>query len=192
MIPEATESEPTPATSYMEQVGQNCFIRQFESLLIYAEQQVCLHEETHRGGVIWEICDSCGAKWADDEGGKPADAHDFPKPLRDARDFLDSLPNDQGERRPENDAKSYLTRGTKIEINASPLNIMNTETPEADNLFGPLWAKDDPPTDEELHVVTKRFRKMERERDEARRVAEELQQMGADGQGLPPLPWKND
>lgn len=31
----------------------------------------CIHENTHRGGVIWEICDDCGVKWADDNGGKP-------------------------------------------------------------------------------------------------------------------------
>jgi ribosomal protein L37AE/L43A len=30
---------------------------------------VCTHESTHRGGAIWTICDWCGAKWADDEGG---------------------------------------------------------------------------------------------------------------------------
>ena len=42
-----------------------------ESLLSFAERQICRHEETHRGGLIWEICDNCGAKWADDEGGKP-------------------------------------------------------------------------------------------------------------------------
>lgn len=41
-------------------------------LLAHVEQQTCTHEETHRAGVIWEICDACGAKWADDEGGKPA------------------------------------------------------------------------------------------------------------------------
>ena len=40
-------------------------------LLTYAEQQICMHEETHRGGAIWEICDMCGAEWADDRGGKP-------------------------------------------------------------------------------------------------------------------------
>jgi hypothetical protein len=37
----------------------------------YVERQQCLHEETHRGGAIWEICSMCGCKWADDEGGKP-------------------------------------------------------------------------------------------------------------------------
>lgn len=35
------------------------------------ERKTCTHEETHRGGILWEICDACGAKWADDEGGKP-------------------------------------------------------------------------------------------------------------------------
>lgn len=34
-------------------------------------KNTCTHEETHRGGFLWEICDQCGAKWADDEGGRP-------------------------------------------------------------------------------------------------------------------------
>lgn len=34
-----------------------------------AEAQLCQHEDTHRGGTIWTICDDCGRKWADDEGG---------------------------------------------------------------------------------------------------------------------------
>ena len=33
--------------------------------------ETCQHTETHRGGAIWEICDRCGMKWADDMGGKP-------------------------------------------------------------------------------------------------------------------------
>lgn len=36
-----------------------------------AERNICQHDKTHRGGAVWEICDMCGAKWADDEGGKP-------------------------------------------------------------------------------------------------------------------------
>lgn len=40
-------------------------------LLDYSYKNTCQHDETHRGGVLWEICDSCGAKWADDRGGKP-------------------------------------------------------------------------------------------------------------------------
>lgn len=37
----------------------------------FAMERECWHESTHRGGAIWTICDDCGAKWADDEGGKP-------------------------------------------------------------------------------------------------------------------------
>ena len=39
-------------------------------LLDHGERNTCQHEETHRGGFLWEICDGCGAKWADDMGGK--------------------------------------------------------------------------------------------------------------------------
>jgi hypothetical protein len=31
----------------------------------------CTHENTYRGGTIWETCGDCGAMWADDKGGKP-------------------------------------------------------------------------------------------------------------------------
>jgi len=46
-------------------------VEALEKVTRYAERNTCTHEETHRGGFLWEICDSCGAKWADDEGGKP-------------------------------------------------------------------------------------------------------------------------
>lgn len=42
-----------------------------QQLLTHIERTTCTHEETHRGGGIWEICGMCGAKWADDEDGKP-------------------------------------------------------------------------------------------------------------------------
>jgi hypothetical protein len=57
----------------------------------YAAENTCLHEETYRGGVIWEICRECEIKWADDEGGKPDDAHDMPKAIIDAYDLIDEL-----------------------------------------------------------------------------------------------------
>ena len=41
-----------------------------KNLLDRDERNTCQHEETHRGGFFWEICDCCGAKWADDMGGK--------------------------------------------------------------------------------------------------------------------------
>lgn len=40
-----------------------------EAALALAGKHICPHEERHRGGVIWEFCDNCDAKWADDEGG---------------------------------------------------------------------------------------------------------------------------
>ena len=33
------------------------------------DKETCRHEDTHRGGSIWTICDICGRKWADDRGG---------------------------------------------------------------------------------------------------------------------------
>jgi hypothetical protein len=33
------------------------------------DRNTCTHDETHRGGAIWTICDGCGKQWADDRGG---------------------------------------------------------------------------------------------------------------------------
>ena len=62
-----------------------------EAVAEYAARNTCLHEETYRGGAIWEICSQCGAKWADDEGGKPANAHTMPKAITDAFDLIDEI-----------------------------------------------------------------------------------------------------
>lgn len=59
-------------------------------LVAWAELSICLHETTHRGGEIWEICSDCGAEWADDRGGKPADAHEYPLEVRRARAVIDA------------------------------------------------------------------------------------------------------
>jgi hypothetical protein len=59
-------------------------IHSFENLLSYARKNTCAHEETYRGGTNWEICSLCGMRWADDEGGKPKDAHEEPKEISDA------------------------------------------------------------------------------------------------------------
>ena len=42
-----------------------------EALLKRDKRNTCQHTETRLGGVIWEICEGCGMKWADDRGGKP-------------------------------------------------------------------------------------------------------------------------
>jgi len=50
--------------------AQNARLRDaLKKLLSYAERNECHHESTHRGGIVWTICDDCGSKWADDEGG---------------------------------------------------------------------------------------------------------------------------
>ena len=60
-----------------------------EKITQFAEAQICMHEETHRGGVLWEICSQCGAKWADDEGGKPE--FEWPKEADAARAMMDTI-----------------------------------------------------------------------------------------------------
>lgn len=59
------------------------------NLIRYAEINVCQHEEVTRGGAIWTICDSCGSKWADDEGGMPE--FEWPKEIEYAREVLDKF-----------------------------------------------------------------------------------------------------
>jgi hypothetical protein len=58
-------------------------------LLDHVDSIVCPHERTYRGGVIWEICCDCNAKWADDEGGKPP-PKDHPR-VAAARNFLNNV-----------------------------------------------------------------------------------------------------
>lgn len=54
---------------WMELVGP--VVEALNALLKRDEWQTCQHEETHRGGLLWTICNSCGFHWADDQGGKP-------------------------------------------------------------------------------------------------------------------------
>lgn len=39
------------------------------NLVDHVDTITCRHDNTHRGGSIWTICDDCDAKWADDRGG---------------------------------------------------------------------------------------------------------------------------
>jgi hypothetical protein len=56
------------------------------ALLDHVDRETCLHEETHRGGYLWTICDHCGRKWADDEGGFVP--HQDSVPVAEARKIL--------------------------------------------------------------------------------------------------------
>ncbi len=83
-----------------------------EKITQFAEAQICMHEETHRGGVLWEICDQCGAKWADDEGGKPE--FKWPEETDAARAMIDAIRAHLAQPQPEPVALEsvHLTRDT--------------------------------------------------------------------------------
>lgn len=68
---------------------QQRLVTALEDLLKYADMNTCRHEETHRGGTLWTICDQCGQKWADDEGGMPAFKE--PQALKSARKVLEDV-----------------------------------------------------------------------------------------------------
>jgi hypothetical protein len=70
---------------------KKAIIKVLRNLVDYAGINHCCHENTYRGGVLWEICEECGAKWADDQGGKPADAGELPEELREAVELLGRL-----------------------------------------------------------------------------------------------------
>ncbi len=60
---------PPPPDAMAERVA--ALVEAAKRLLDRDQINTCQHENTHRGGYLWEICDDCGRKWADDEGGKP-------------------------------------------------------------------------------------------------------------------------
>lgn len=64
------------------------------NLVSHIERETCQHDETYRGGAIWEICRDCGAKWADDEGGRPE--FKWPECVKTARTML-AAPHPQAE-----------------------------------------------------------------------------------------------
>ena len=62
----AAETTPDPRDEVIA-----LLVEAAKALVSFASINICDHSQTHRGGFIWEICDDCGAKWADDQGGKP-------------------------------------------------------------------------------------------------------------------------
>lgn len=51
--------------------SRDALVEAIEKLLKNPNLYPCEHTSTHRGGSIWEICDDCGASFADDQGGVP-------------------------------------------------------------------------------------------------------------------------
>lgn len=77
----------------MDDLTKSCIVEMelmtaLGNLLKVAENNICSHEETYRGGAIWEICSACGAKWADDQGGKPE--FKWPDAVEKARELISS------------------------------------------------------------------------------------------------------
>jgi len=73
---EADHSEDTLVKDHSPNAGKVVEINRelveaLTNMLARDKRNTCQHEETHRGGVLWEICDNCKASWADDQGGKP-------------------------------------------------------------------------------------------------------------------------
>lgn len=74
-VPEGTEvfvkdaSDPTMTEKFGMAFKDGIGRAVLADLLKHVDQETCTHEETHRGGAIWTICNSCGRKWADDRGG---------------------------------------------------------------------------------------------------------------------------
>lgn len=64
-------------------------------LLSFAERQICRHEETHRDGLFWEICDNCGAILPVGKGGKSEFVE--PKEIKDAYRVLGEIEKSLGE-----------------------------------------------------------------------------------------------
>lgn len=81
-----TAVEKQPEANEPGGTGFQCsdLVRALRDVTEYAARNCCLHEETHRGGFLWEICDYCGCKWADDEGGMPPEARECPPEIKKA------------------------------------------------------------------------------------------------------------
>ena len=58
-----------PYTRYIRADIAEGLLRALAGVIGLVENGTCFHAETYRGGLIWTICQDCGAKWADDEGG---------------------------------------------------------------------------------------------------------------------------
>ena len=83
IIRSVAKKYPKPAHDVSELVEA---LELLKKLVSEIERNTCEHEETYRGGVIWEICSFCDAKWADDRGGKPE--FKWPECVEQARDLI--------------------------------------------------------------------------------------------------------
>lgn len=59
-------------------------------LLAYVDLNTCTHENRHKAGTLWTICDDCGRKWAADRN--PYKRHQDAPAVAAARAALETAP----------------------------------------------------------------------------------------------------
>ena len=101
----------------------------------------CEHGDTHRGGAIWTICDSCGKQWADDEGGFQPEP--MPKAMQKAIAAL-SAPAPKQKLRPMSEAPRDGSKLLAYALDRSPVIVWVNRGEEAvwthsDGTIAPNW-----------------------------------------------------
>ena len=117
-----------------------------KALLDYIDIQTCTHESTKRGGAIWTICEDCGRKWADDEGGfKP---HVDAPAVAAAREYLAALS-------PEAPAREGASGADMLTMTCFANNHDNPEAWAAwSRIRAALTPRHEAPADDEMFGVT--------------------------------------
>lgn len=77
-------------TAYFQEPSTTKTLELLKKAELEIDKHICTHEETHRGGAIWEICDSCNAKWTNNENNKPEFKPN--KVSEEIREFLSTKP----------------------------------------------------------------------------------------------------
>jgi hypothetical protein len=125
----------------------NDHVRIINDLIFLAEKNICLHESTHRGGAIWEICDECGMKWA---GGVPDSARELPAEIERAYGMLRELA-DKVRGQPEL-PPDYQEEYTQLELDLGETVEFLNKLDRVENLPYKDWGKIHSPDHYKLYV----------------------------------------
>lgn len=71
--------------------GLQEFIEALRGVTDYAKLNICTHEHTHRGGILWEICSDCGKSWSDDMDPRPEGPFKYPEVIENALKVLEKF-----------------------------------------------------------------------------------------------------
>jgi hypothetical protein len=94
----AAEAIKNYATDYAEQAAREALAVSngvdlrpiLADLLAYVDLNTCTHENRHKAGTLWTICDDCGRKWAADRN--PYKRHQDAPAVAAARAALETAP----------------------------------------------------------------------------------------------------